>query len=37
VLASLLVPIVLDGSKLRKAALSEKLDLLLKESSQLEL
>jgi len=36
VLASFLVLVVLDESKLPKAALSEKLDLLFKESSQLD-
>jgi len=35
VLASFLVLVVLDESKLPKAALSEKLDLLFKESSPL--
>ena len=35
-LASFLVLIVLDGSKLPKTALSEKFNLLLKESSQLD-
>ena len=35
-LSSFLVLVVLDESKLPKAALSEKLDLLLKESSQLD-
>jgi hypothetical protein len=35
VLASFLVLIVLDGSKLPKTALSEKFNLLLKEPSQL--